>query len=50
MVKYYKVSSKKNNDAELEKINFNISYDKDKIHDLFYKKGIPYSEIIDKEC
>jgi hypothetical protein len=49
LVKYYQVSSKKSDDTGLEKINFNISYDKDKIHDLFYKKGIPYSEIIDKE-
>ena len=49
LVKYYQVSSKKSDDNGLEKINFNISYDKDKIHDLFYKKGIPYSEIIDKE-
>ena len=33
----------------LEKINFNISFDKDKIHNLFYKKGISYSEITNKE-
>jgi hypothetical protein len=34
---------------EIEKINFNISFDKDKIHNLFYKKGISYSEILNKE-
>ena len=25
------------------------TFDKDKIHNLFYKKGISYSNIIDKE-
>ena len=34
---------------KLEKINYNISFDKDKIHNLFYKKGISYSEITNKE-
>ena len=27
----------------------NILFDKDKLHDLFFTKGISYSEIIDKE-
>ena len=31
-------------------VNFNIFFfDKDKIHSLFYKKGILYSEISNKE-
>ena len=39
-----------NNDENgLEKINFNISFDKVKMHNLFYKKGISYSKIINKE-
>ena len=29
----------------IEIVNFNISFDKDKIHDLFYKRGISYSNI-----
>ena len=28
---------------------YNISFDKEKIHDLFYKTGISYSEILNKE-
>jgi hypothetical protein len=49
LVTYYQVSNKKNDNNDLEKINYNISFDKDKIHDLFYKKGISYSEIVNKE-
>ena len=30
-------------------MNFNISFDKNKMHQLFYKKGIKYAEIFDKE-
>ena len=32
-----------------ELVNFSVTFDKDKIHNLFYKKGILYSEISDKE-
>ena len=32
-----------------ELVNFSVTFDKDKIHDLFYSKGISYSEITDKE-
>ena len=32
-----------------ELVKFSISFDKDKIHDLFYKRGILYSEITNKE-
>ena len=34
---------------KLNKVNFNITFDKDKIHNLFFKKGISYSDITDKE-
>ena len=49
LVTYYQISetSKKNEIEEL--VNFSITFDKDKIHDLFYKLGISYSEIPDKE-
>ena len=30
-------------------LSFNISFDKKKLHDLFYKINISYSEIVDKE-
>ena len=48
LVKYYQIKNipKEQND---KLVNFNILFDKKKIHDLFYKKGILYSEIIDKE-
>ena len=49
LVAFYQIESvidKKNNK---ELVNFNITFDKDKIHDLFYKRGILYSEISDKE-
>ena len=49
LVTYYQVSNKKNENINIEKINYNISFDKDKVHDLFYKRGIPYSEITNKE-
>ena len=49
LVTYYQitdVTDKKNND---EFVNFNITFDKEKIHDLFYKRGILYSEISNNE-
>ena len=49
LVVYYQVENKINDDNGLDKIIFNISFDKDKIHDLFYKKGISYSVIANKE-
>ena len=48
LVKYYQVLNK-NDDSNVETINYNISFDKDKIHDLFYKVGISYSEVTNKE-
>ncbi len=49
LVIYYQISniSEENNKGEL--LNFSITFDKDKIHDLFYKRAISYSEISDKE-
>ena len=48
LVKYYRVSTvseKKNS----ELVNFSITFDKEKIHQLFYQREISYSEILDKE-
>ena len=47
LVKYYNIV--KNPEKENNKINFSVTFDKDKIHDLFYKKKISYSDITDKE-
>ena len=47
LVKYYSIS--KNSEIKNNKISFNITFDKEKIHNLFYKKGISYSDISDKE-
>ena len=49
LVTYYQVSNKIGSDSYPEKIIFNISFDKDKMHNLFYEKNILYSEISDKE-
>ena len=49
LVTYYQVLDTTINENKLKKINFNISFDKDKIHNLFYKKGVSYSEISNKE-
>jgi len=49
LVMYYQVLNKVTENNGVEKINFNIFFDKNKIHNLFYKKNISYSEIINKE-
>jgi|TARA_A100001015_G_scaffold116482_1_gene129270 hypothetical protein len=49
LVAYYQITNvSKENDKE-ELVNFSVTFDKDKIHDIFYKRGISYSEILDKE-
>ena len=48
LVTYYQVSQTANQ-KNVETANFSITFDKDKIHELFYSRGILYSEIIDKE-
>ncbi len=47
LVTYYNIS--KNSDGEKNKVNFSVTFDKDKIHNLFYKRGISYSDIEEKE-
>ena len=49
LVNYYQVLDSADDKTTVEKINFNISFDKEKIHKLFYKTGISYSKITDKE-
>ncbi len=49
LVTYYQVKDISDKKQKKERVNFNVTFDKDKIHDLFYKRGILYSEISDKE-
>ena len=49
LVIYYQITNTSNDKKEIEKINYNITFDKNRIHNLFYKRGILYSEITDKE-
>ena len=47
LVKYYNIS--KNKEEKDDKVNFSVTFDKDKIHNLFFKKEILYSDVTDKE-
>ena len=47
LVSYYQIAETQNNDTD--KANFNIFFDKDKLHTLFSDKNISYSDISDKE-
>ena len=48
LVSFYQISNEKNTLEDRIKI-FNITFDKNKIHDLFYKLGISYSDIVKNE-
>ena len=47
LVAYYQID--KSNDEKDDNIYFNILFNKEKMHDLFFQKNISYSEITDKE-
>ena len=49
LVTYYQITNVLDEDKKEEFVNFSVTYDKDKLHDLFFKRGILYSEISDKE-
>jgi len=49
LVKYYQITNIPDENDSLEFVNFSVTFDKDKMHNLFYKKGISYSEIFNKE-
>ena len=49
LVSFYQISNLPDVVDNQETINFSVTFDKQKIHNLFYKKGISYSEISDKE-
>ena len=48
LVIFYQTTNSTDDNKE-NVVNFNITFDKDKMHNLFYKRGISYSEILDKE-
>ena len=49
LVSYYQVIPNVENDKKEDIVIFNIFFDKDKLHNLFYEKDISYAEITDKE-
>ena len=48
LVSYYQITDETQN-SDIEKVYFNIFFDKDKLHSLFSNKSISYSDISDKE-
>ena len=49
LVSYYQVITIDKDNILEKKMSYNIFFDKEKMHDLFYKTGISYSDIINKE-
>lgn len=49
LILYYQLQTSDEPDSRIDKITFNVFFDKNKLHDLFFKKSISYSEIQDKE-
>ena len=49
LVAYYNISKKSDNDFDKDNVIFNVTFDKSKIHNLFYNRGVLYSDIIDKD-
>ena len=49
LVSYFQIASNKINENNLEEIKYNLFFDREKFHDLFFKEGISYSEITNKE-
>tara|TARA_A100001015_G_C15030314_1_gene732831 strand:+ start:2290 stop:3336 length:1047 start_codon:yes stop_codon:yes gene_type:complete len=49
LVSYYQIITENDGSEKSNSIIYNIYFDKDKIHDLFFNLGIFYSEITNKE-
>ena len=49
LVTYYQISEKTEKQNSEEVVNFSVTFDKDKIHELFFEKEVSYSDITDKE-
>ena len=43
LVSYYQITEIINEEETKEIVNFSVTFDKDKMHNLFYHKGISYS-------
>ena len=49
LVIYYQITNISDQEENKELTNFSVTFDKDKIHNLFFDRGISYSEVSDKE-
>ncbi len=49
LVTYYQITNITEEKKSEEFVNFSVTFDKNKMHSLFFKKEISYSEILDKE-
>ena len=49
LVTYYQVSNVSDDKNNKELVNYSVTFDKDKMHELFFNRGISYSEISNKE-
>ena len=49
LILYYQLQTSDEPDSRTDQIIFNVFFDKNKLHDLFFKRSISYSEIQDKE-
>ena len=49
LVSYYQITELSDEGNINQLLNFSVTFDKEKMHNLFYEKGISYSEISDKE-
>ena len=49
LVTYYQITNVSEDQKNDKLVNFNVTFDKEKIHNLFYNRGILYSDISDKE-
>jgi hypothetical protein len=49
LVTYYQITNTNQEEKSEELVNFSVTFDKNKMHSLFFKRGISYSEILDKE-
>ena len=48
-VSYYQIKKNSNKEEDSNKVVFSVFFDKEKLHSLFYKRNIFYSDIADKE-
>ena len=49
LVSYYQITKIPDEENKEELVSFSVTFDKDKIHNLFYERSISYSEIDNKE-